>query len=332
MRTALGVTTSTLVRQLLTESVMLALAGGLLALPLAYAAVRFIVESAPSGPSAAGERDSRRPRHRRRARSRDRRRASSSDCCRRCSRASARVQRTSRRRATHRDRRHLASSLAARRRQHDDGGGARRRDRAWSRGACWACWPSTSASRPIACSTAASRSPDGNSALTTPSSNIAATVQFYDEFLGRIRRFPASKPPPAVTTLPLGGLIDGYGLHVVGRPLANPESAPSADRFVVTPGYFDTIGIRLQRGRLLDESDRQDAPRHRWSSTPRSPATSFPAKTRSAARSSSAAPTRRTRLAPSSASSTTSDTSDSTRRRTIRCTCRRRSGRGRRRS
>ena len=64
-----------------------------------------------------------------------------------------------------------------------------------------------------------------------------------------------------MTTLPLGGLVDGYGVHVVGRPLANPESAPFADRFVVTPGYFDTLGIRLQRGRLLDESDRQDAPR-----------------------------------------------------------------------
>jgi ABC-type antimicrobial peptide transport system permease subunit len=46
-------------------------------------------------------------------------------------------------------------------------------------------------------------------------------------------------------------------LHVVGRPLANPESAPSADRFVVTPGFFDTLGIKLLRGRLLDASDRQ---------------------------------------------------------------------------
>ena len=48
VRVALGVTTSTLVRQLLTESVLLALAGGLVALPLAWGAVRFIVEAGPS--------------------------------------------------------------------------------------------------------------------------------------------------------------------------------------------------------------------------------------------------------------------------------------------
>jgi ABC-type antimicrobial peptide transport system permease subunit len=53
--------------------------------------------------------------------------------------------------------------------------------------------------------------------------------------------------------------MDRYGVHVVGRILANPESGPSADRFVVTPGFFDAMGIRLQRGRLLDATDRQGA-------------------------------------------------------------------------
>jgi putative ABC transport system permease protein len=90
-------------------------------------------------------------------------------------------------------------------------------------------------------------------------SNIAQAVRFYDELLGRVKTMPGVEAAAAVTTLPLGGNIDGYGLHVVGRLLANPESAPSADRFVVTPGFFDTLGIRLLRGRLLDESDRQGA-------------------------------------------------------------------------
>jgi putative ABC transport system permease protein len=91
-------------------------------------------------------------------------------------------------------------------------------------------------------------------------SNIRNAVQFYDDFLGRVRRLPGVEAAAGVTTLPLGGNVDGYGLHVVGRPLPNPESAPSADRFVVTPGFFDTIGIRLQRGRLLNEFDREGAP------------------------------------------------------------------------
>jgi hypothetical protein len=90
--------------------------------------------------------------------------------------------------------------------------------------------------------------------------DIRNTVQFYDGLLEKVRALPGVESAAAVTTLPLGGDIDGYGLHVVGRPEANPESAPSADRFVVTPGFFDTMGIRLLRGRLLDASDRQGAP------------------------------------------------------------------------
>ena len=60
---------------------------------------------------------------------------------------------------------------------------------------------------------------------------IAAAAGFYDELLRRTRALPGVKAASAVTTLPLGGDVDGYGLHVVGRPLANPEEAPSADRF-----------------------------------------------------------------------------------------------------
>jgi putative ABC transport system permease protein len=90
--------------------------------------------------------------------------------------------------------------------------------------------------------------------------NIAQTTQFYDAVLSRLRAIPGVEAAAGVTSLPLGGNIDQYGLHVVGRPLANPQSAPSADRFVVTPGFFDTLGIRLERGRLLGDTDRQGAP------------------------------------------------------------------------
>jgi putative ABC transport system permease protein len=89
--------------------------------------------------------------------------------------------------------------------------------------------------------------------------DIAATVRFYDEALTRIRALPGVQAAAGVTTLPLGGGVDGYGLHIAGRLLANPEAAPAADRFVVTPGYFETLGIRLRRGRLLEATDRQGA-------------------------------------------------------------------------
>ncbi|MGE0452476.1 MAG: ABC transporter permease [Vicinamibacteria bacterium] len=89
---------------------------------------------------------------------------------------------------------------------------------------------------------------------------IAAAVRFYDDLLARARALPGVTAASAVTTLPLGGGVDGYGLHLVGRPLANPEAAPSADRFVVAPQFFSALRIPLLRGRLLDERDAQGAP------------------------------------------------------------------------
>jgi putative ABC transport system permease protein len=88
---------------------------------------------------------------------------------------------------------------------------------------------------------------------------IATAVAFYEEVLRRIRALPGVTSASAVTTLPLGGGVDAYGFHVAGRLTANPEDAPSADRFVVTPGYFGTMEIPLLRGRLIDERDGQQA-------------------------------------------------------------------------
>jgi putative ABC transport system permease protein len=88
---------------------------------------------------------------------------------------------------------------------------------------------------------------------------IATAVTFYDQVLARVRALPGVSAAAGVTTLPLGGGVDGFGFHVAGRLTANPEDAPSADRFVVTPGYFETLRIPLLRGRLLDRRDAQNA-------------------------------------------------------------------------
>lgn len=88
---------------------------------------------------------------------------------------------------------------------------------------------------------------------------IATAVTFYDQVLTRIRALPGVTAAAGVTTLPLGGGVDGFGFHVAGRLTANPEDAPSADRFVVTPDYFETLHVPLLRGRLLDRRDAQQA-------------------------------------------------------------------------
>jgi putative ABC transport system permease protein len=84
---------------------------------------------------------------------------------------------------------------------------------------------------------------------------IATAVRFYTDVLDRVRALPGVTAAAAVTSLPLSGDVDGFGLHIVGRFTANPEDAPSADRFAVTPGFFDTMRIPLVRGRVLDGRD-----------------------------------------------------------------------------
>jgi putative ABC transport system permease protein len=92
----------------------------------------------------------------------------------------------------------------------------------------------------------------------TEEQQIAAVVRFYDELLARARALPGVTAAAAVTTLPLGGDIDGYGLHLPARPHPDPAAAPSADRFAVTPEYFAALRIPLVSGRFLAADDRQD--------------------------------------------------------------------------
>lgn len=103
----------------------------------------------------------------------------------------------------------------------------------------------------------------GGSRFSTGASEeqIASTVGYYDEVLTRIRALPGITAAAAVTTLPIGGNFDRSGFHIEGRLHANPQSAPDADRFAVTPGYFDAMRIQAVRGRLLNETDRQGGER-----------------------------------------------------------------------
>jgi predicted permease len=93
-----------------------------------------------------------------------------------------------------------------------------------------------------------------------PADEVRLATRFYDEVLADLRGEPGVEAASAVTTLPLGGTIDQYGFHVEGRPHANPEEAPAADRFVVQDGFFATLRIPLVRGRLFGRQDGAGAP------------------------------------------------------------------------
>ena len=85
-------------------------------------------------------------------------------------------------------------------------------------------------------------------------------VAFYDEALREIRSLPGVRGAGAAATLPIGGDDFGAGFTIEGRPRPRPGDEPRAGYQVVTPGYFDTIGVRLIAGREFAPSDTREAP------------------------------------------------------------------------
>src|SRR6185503_11889822 len=58
----------------------------------------------------------------------------------------------------------------------------------------------------------------------------------------------------------LSGDLDVYGVHFESSPSESIEEDDAALRYAVSPGYFQTMGIPLKRGRLLDAHDGRGAP------------------------------------------------------------------------
>ena len=70
--------------------------------------------------------------------------------------------------------------------------------------------------------------------------------------LGGAAGCPASPRLALGTDLPWTGYDENLGFEIVGRP--TPEE-PSARFHVAAPGYFETLGIRLEAGRLFTDRD-----------------------------------------------------------------------------
>jgi putative ABC transport system permease protein len=83
---------------------------------------------------------------------------------------------------------------------------------------------------------------------------------FYEELLQRVRAIPGVVSASAINHLPLAGDEWGRTFRVEGRPLAHQTDAPAATYRVIFPGYFRTMEIPLLRGRDVGESDNLGAP------------------------------------------------------------------------
>jgi putative ABC transport system permease protein len=78
---------------------------------------------------------------------------------------------------------------------------------------------------------------------------------FYDEVLRRIEELPGIDSAGVITFLPLSFNGMNFSFSVEGRPTPSDMKLPFALYRVVSPHYFDAMGVTLQRGRFFDAHD-----------------------------------------------------------------------------
>jgi predicted permease len=85
-------------------------------------------------------------------------------------------------------------------------------------------------------------------------------LQHYQQLLERIETIQGVEGAGMVNTLPLSSPTQDH-VSAEERPLAHEAEAPVADIYFASPGYFRVLRIPLKRGRLFGEQDRLQAPR-----------------------------------------------------------------------
>jgi len=89
--------------------------------------------------------------------------------------------------------------------------------------------------------------------------NDQQQIDFYTQLLARLRNVPGVVSAGAVTPLPLSNNNAMISFQIEGRPVPKAE-APSADIETVSPEFFHTFNIPLLRGRDFSERDDTKAP------------------------------------------------------------------------
>jgi putative ABC transport system permease protein len=93
----------------------------------------------------------------------------------------------------------------------------------------------------------------------------AAMVAFQQRAVERIRAIPGVEDVALAGQIPFalagGGAGDCWRFHAAGRMKPNPADDPCIERFSITPGYFGVLGIPVLAGRAFTGDDAMNSQR-----------------------------------------------------------------------
>jgi len=84
-------------------------------------------------------------------------------------------------------------------------------------------------------------------------------LSFFQQLDRRVAAIPGVEATGLATSLPLQGLDTSESMEIEGRPPELPGQAPKVDVTKISSGYFKTLRIPIVAGSLLDTQDRQNA-------------------------------------------------------------------------
>ena len=100
-------------------------------------------------------------------------------------------------------------------------------------------------------------------AVTLPRARYDSAVKmvaFHDQLQARLASIPGVEAVSAMDPLPLGGSSWSGTFHIEGRPTAPGQEAPHGEYNVALPGFVGTLRMQLQKGREFETTDGPDAP------------------------------------------------------------------------
>ena len=86
--------------------------------------------------------------------------------------------------------------------------------------------------------------------------------QFYDQLLEQVRALPGVKGAAVISNLFLSNTPSSGTFTLEDRPPFPPAEQIEATLDTVSPGFFETMRVRLVHGRFLDRNDRNGGQRH----------------------------------------------------------------------